>query len=191
MLPADIDTIQRWRNDALEAAANIAIRYGQHDIANDIRALIRTAAPAEQPSSDATRIVHLEKGINEATTEAEELGMPEGMYLADLLRCLPRNCAAEQPAAEPVAEVTCSNWNGMNVCVLADVQPLPVGTKLYTHPPSARVGAERLAGAFERLLMPLVRGEVSATGTDNETNLLAFCIGEHEQIIAALKGGGR
>ncbi|MDP2505423.1 hypothetical protein [Oceanobacter sp. 3_MG-2023] len=31
---------QFWRNDALEAAAKIAERYGQINVANDIRALI-------------------------------------------------------------------------------------------------------------------------------------------------------
>ena len=32
--------VQVWRNDALEAAAKIAERYGQICVANDIRALI-------------------------------------------------------------------------------------------------------------------------------------------------------
>jgi hypothetical protein len=67
----------------------------------------------------------------EFCTEAEE-----SIALCDL--ALAQIRAQRQ---EPVAEVTYSNWNGMNVCVLVDVQPLPVGTKLYAAPQVARDAA--------------------------------------------------
>ena len=40
MRRAERERIQKWRNDALEAAAHIADRYGQGDVATDIRAMI-------------------------------------------------------------------------------------------------------------------------------------------------------
>lgn len=53
--------------------------------------------------------------------------------------------AALSERGEPVAEVTYSNWNGMNVCILRDAGPLPVGTKLYAHPQAGQVSEQNAA----------------------------------------------
>ncbi len=45
----------------------------------------------------------------------------------------------ERESAEPVARITYSNWNGMNVETLPTYPAiLPVGTLLYAHPPAAQ-----------------------------------------------------
>lgn len=59
--------------------------------------------------------------------------------------------AAPACAAEPVAEVTYFNWNGMNVCILAGAPEMPVGTKLYIAAPDFQAGLEAAANKCKEL----------------------------------------
>lgn len=78
-----------------------------------------------------------------------------GRLLTDCLSAL-----SAQQSQEPVARVTYSNWNGVNIEALQAGRCLPVGTELYTAPQSGvREGMMRAAEICKGILVECIKNQ--------------------------------